>query len=155
MESPTNQFKIMVELPPILPLHAILTSGVFIADVFHTIPEASSISFDLSWQFFDATKIFELERLLEESQNDYASFVTANDNFRVEATSYTEKGRNLQIRLVLEKEVLFKKVLIPTKRKINSSNLTTLILKTPMFQYFHPAIYSEQLHVNKKRMNVI
>ena len=35
----------------------------FIADVFHTIAEASSIIFDLRRQFFADAKIFELERL--------------------------------------------------------------------------------------------
>ena len=40
-----------------------LTSIIFIADVFHTIAEASSIIFDLRRQFFADAKIFKLERL--------------------------------------------------------------------------------------------
>ena len=35
----------------------------FIADVFHTIAEASTNFFDLRRRFFADTKIFELERL--------------------------------------------------------------------------------------------
>ena len=35
----------------------------FIADVFHTIAETSSIIFDLRWEFFADAKIFELARL--------------------------------------------------------------------------------------------
>ena len=37
----------------------------FIAHLFHTIAEASSIIFDLHWQFFAEAKMFELERLLQ------------------------------------------------------------------------------------------
>ena len=36
---------------------------IFIADVFHTVAKASSIIFNLHWQFFVEEKIFELERL--------------------------------------------------------------------------------------------
>ena len=36
---------------------------IFIADVFHTVAKASSIIFNLRWQFFVEEKIFELERL--------------------------------------------------------------------------------------------
>ena len=41
----------------------------FIADVFHTIAEASSIIFDLRRQFFADAKMFELERLKSEFPN--------------------------------------------------------------------------------------
>ena len=38
--------------------------AIFIANVFHTIAEVSSIIFDLRRQFFADAKIFEVERLI-------------------------------------------------------------------------------------------
>ena len=52
-----------VELLPILLLYPRLTSGIFIANVFHAIAAASSIIFNLCWQFFADAKNRELERL--------------------------------------------------------------------------------------------
>ena len=46
-----------------LTLYPRLTPTIFIADVFHTIAEASSIIFHLRQQFFADAKIFGLERL--------------------------------------------------------------------------------------------
>ena len=47
----------------ILPSYPRLRSAIFIAHVFHTIADASSIIFDLRRQFFADAKNFELERL--------------------------------------------------------------------------------------------
>ena len=58
---PLTNFKTKVELPPILSSYSRLTSGIFIADVFHTTTDASSIIFDLRRQFFTNAKIFEFE----------------------------------------------------------------------------------------------
>ena len=59
----TIPLKTKVELPPILPSYPRLTSRIFIANMFHTIAEASSVIFALCQQFFTDTKSFELERL--------------------------------------------------------------------------------------------
>ena len=53
-----------MEWPPILLMYLKLMSRIFIADVFHTIAEVSSVFFDLLRQFFADTKTFELERLI-------------------------------------------------------------------------------------------
>ena len=63
---PLTNLKTMVELPTwsaILPLHPRLRLAIFIADVFHTAANASSVIFNLCQQFFANAKIFELERL--------------------------------------------------------------------------------------------
>ena len=52
-----------MELFPLLLLYPTLTPEIFIADMFHTIADVSSIIFDLFLQFFANTKVFELERL--------------------------------------------------------------------------------------------
>ena len=63
---PLTNFRTKVELPiwsAILPSYPRLRSTIFIADVFHTIADTTSIIFDLCRQFFADAKIFELERL--------------------------------------------------------------------------------------------
>ena len=47
----------------ILPLCPMFRLAIFLADVFHKVPEASSIIFDLRGQFFADAETVELERL--------------------------------------------------------------------------------------------
>ena len=47
----------------ILPLCPTLRLAIFLADVFHEVPEASSIIFDLRGQFFADAETVQLERL--------------------------------------------------------------------------------------------
>ena len=53
----------MPKLSAILPSYHNLRLAIFIAGVFHTIAEASSIIFNLRRQLFAYAKNFELERL--------------------------------------------------------------------------------------------